>query len=247
MKKIKMLILCLLICMLCGCMKLEYNMTINENGKVDYNILFITSNDYYESLNNETDLIAKKMQINGYEKSGYLQNNYRGYTFTRTVDNIEYISSENVTNHYLDDIILSNGYAFEKIGNKYKAVWLINDESTLIKEYYNHLSSAERSNSDAIITFTINLPVSATTNNADFVDNDSKTLTWKYSQENVKDIEFEFYLDENTTNDNSNSIIFIVIAIIIVAIIIALIIFIRKKKIKKSSFIAETSINMEQI
>ena len=69
------------------------------------------------------------------------------------------------------------------------------------------------------LSFKVDLPYKAISNNASSVDNDAKTLTWNLSATNASNIEFSFYLY------NWNTIIAlggIVMATIILVVLLAL-------------------------
>lgn len=230
----KTILIFLMMIMISGCsIKNENNMSIDSSGKLNYQVLLafdkelltnvMTINEYPGEINNESmmDYINYNLKVpylDGLVKKDYYEDNYIGKIFVYKVDNINDISSNKKITINLGDFSsenkLINQKLFYKQGKKYSANFVIN-----LKDGYENVNY--------FTLFTVNLPTSASKNNADVITNNGKTLTWKIDNTSEKKIMFDFML-------KNYDIYYTIAALIITIIIIVLIIMYIKSSEEKT-------------
>lgn len=245
MKKLKLIILVVMVLLLCGCMRIESELTIEENGTVFFSTIFATNNEVYGDFSNINDNVANKLASQGYYIYEYDKDNYSGYKVEKNINNIKEISSENITSYNIEKLFYTNDKVFQKNGNKYKAVFKFPEEYILTDEYVIQ-DSEIRNEYPGNFIFKVNLPNKSLSNNANITENEGKTLIWQFDEANIKDIEFEFEINASYEKENNVNIILIVVGALIILFIISIIYILKKnKKTKNKEMIKEVSINLE--
>ena len=241
MKNLKKLIVLLFtVIIVSGCVKVETNMKISMNKKMDFEIIMAVDKNLLEE--NEIyqdelldDKQKEELTNQGFEIKKYEDNNQIGNIITKKFDSIDYLSSTEDINYDLSSVIndpLSTAYIFkvEKgfIKNKYIAKYDLNS----IENNTNTSYSLDIFD----IVFKVSLPYKALENNATSIDNKGKELVWDMTK-TTDPIEFEFEIY------NIKNIVAIGLGILIIVLIIInrILVFIAKrgnkekkeKKVKK--------------
>ena len=227
LKKVIILIVCFI---LCACsVKNENTLTIDQNGKLRYNVLIALDKSLIESLT-KMNIIKKdkKMDISeyvsenikddyldGFAKNEYSNSEYMGNEYIYTVNSIDDVSTEDNIAVILNKNSIVNKNLFTKKNGIYTANLLYN-----LNDKYNY-ENVEFNN-----TFTVNLPVKALSSNADQVLNEGKTLIWNIKNGESKAINFKF------TFQNVKSYISLGLIAFDIVIIIVLVILIIRRRIK---------------
>ncbi len=263
-KGFKVLCVMFVILLTTGCVKMEFGMNINKDKSMDLVITEAFANSLLEQSGEEifSSDELEKIEDNGFKISNYSDNSMKGFTFTKTIDNIDNVSSEEEikadisvgldSDKDFSDKIFTVKKGFLK--NTYIAN-LTSSDTDSVKNQVGSSSNANDENYDNIaddatadidyssmmgsmdMKFVINLPYAAKSNNATDVENDGKKLSWdllNFEKENIK-FEFELY---NMTN------IYIAggIGALILVVVITLIIFTKKHK-KNSPTMTTQSLN----
>ncbi len=233
LKKIILIIVCFI---LCACsVKNENTLTIDENGKVKYNVLIALDKSLVESLvktniikttKNEDigDYVSKNLKddyLDGFIKTEYKDEEYVGNEYLYEVDNLEEVTTDSNVAVILNKNSIVNTKLFTKKNGIYNANFLYN-----LNDKYNY------ENVDFENTFTVNLPVKALSSNADTVLNDGKTLVWNIKNGESKAINFKFTF-QNVKSYISLGLIIFDIIIIIIFIVILIVRRKRKKAYEK--------------
>lgn len=205
MKKIKIFLTLMLIFLVTGCSNYNMTMKIGKDKSMEYSLIILS--DYYNS--NLVDSIS--IYKEKYEKYGYLVEEYNveskyGMIISKKFDNIDDISYAkpndefNLLYLYNDDNIEVENQMFSVdkgfITNKYTA------------NFYVDLSNLEIDLDNVTVSYNVELPNESLTNNANFISEDKKTLTWNITSIEKIEIDYEFEL-------NSYDKIYYIIAILI--------------------------------
>lgn len=137
-------------------------------------------------------------------------------------DSIDSSTSDFDTSSSSDNYTTDNSGMSSK-NNDYTVKKLTNEEESDNNDWSDLIS---KSTSSLDLSFNVNLPYSAISNNATSVNNDQKELKWELTSDEVNSIKFEFKL-----YNKINIIITIVVGIILmVGITTVIVILIKKKK-----------------
>ena len=192
--------------LLCACtIKSDNQMTITEDGKMDYSVLIAFDNEVIECLNilesqgNNTDSVLsvddivnksiKDSYLDGFNEEKYTDEDFVGNKYTYRVDNIDSISTDKKSIIYLNeksDSNLTEQKLFKKRRDIYTANFVYSLEN---KNLYDNV--------DFKNTFVVSLPFKNLNNNADEVKDNGKTLIWHIKNGEKKKINFKFKLYEN--------------------------------------------------
>lgn len=251
MKKLKLIILVVMVLLLCGCMKYDTEMTINKDKSMDLNITFVYNPIIfgYEE-DEELLLINDYMRDKGFYINYYYDVKYLGYTYSKHIVNIDDLSvSDNVT-YNASNIYKSYEPIFEKkehlFYTSYTAkIYLPADDYFKIK--YENIAQDKTKDGEifydnAKISFKLNLPYRAISDNSLFKENNGKTLEWDITEHFMDDIEFTFPI-YNIRNITIAIVIFVIIMVILTMVLIIINKRKNKKLLRKKS-IGEVSINM---
>ncbi len=192
-KIIKTLIIIFLSLFLVGCsIKNDTIITISEDHKLDYNVLITIDKDILSNMIN-ANIISGEDDIdnyindnidgnylNGFKSEEYSDDKYIGKIYKYSIDNIDKITSSDENIVTISDSI-TNKLLFYKIDNTYYANFKYNLKA---KENYEDI--------DFSTTFTVNLPSSCVSSNADKILNNGKKLIWNISNGSEKNIKFSF-------------------------------------------------------
>ena len=224
MKYLKKVIgLLFMIVIVSGCVKVETNMKISKNKKMDFEIIMALDKSMLEEENIYRDELLDDKQkeelINkGFEIKPYTEGNKIGNIITKKFDNIDYLSSDSDVEFDLENVIeddLSTAYIF-KIEKKF-----------LANKYY------AKYDFDLIdINFKVTLPYKALDSNATSIDNDGKLLIWDL-QKTHEPIEFTFEL-YNIQNVLAVFLVILIFVLIFIYCILAIIKKISERKGKNN-------------
>ena len=151
----------------------------------------------------------------GFTGERYQEEDYKGYTYTKNVGDIDSITADdasfNLTSDYLE---ISESKLFAKNGDNYVS-----------KITFTPAEETEGYQIESNITFTVTLPNKPISHNADSVSEDGKTLTWELTTNSQETIDFEF-------NFSSFPLIPVIIgaAALLIIIIVVIVIVAKSKK-----------------
>ncbi len=222
-----------------GCVKVNYEMSINNDKSMDMSIIMAYSKQLSEMSNTNTDdtnsdesentdnNYTKTAQSNGYSVEDYDDGNYKGYLLKKHFNNIDDLSTDldvkaNISYSSDSKYLFKIKKGFFK--NTYVANFKIADNNSYTESNYN---DSIKNSMD--LKFIVNLPNKAISNNATSIENDSKKLIWDYAKKDNDIISFEFSV-YNTLN-----IIILIgsITLLIIIFIIIIIVIKKKKKVRK--------------
>ena len=212
----KKVIIILSILLLCSCsVKNDNTMTITSDGKVNYSVIIAFDKQLLSSLN-EMDIIDDKIEeyvtnnikdsyLSKFKKEAYSDGNYIGNKYVYNIDNINMVASNNTDVIYLNESLNKNtDDIFNKKDDIYTARFIYN-----LKNKYNYKDV------NFINKFTVNLPTRVIKHNADYVSNNGKTLVWNINNNEERNINFTFKINNNYAIISIVSLIFDVLFIII--------------------------------
>lgn len=215
-KNIKPLILSIFLILLTGCVKYSVNMGINPNKAIELKIITSIQKEYYQ-LDENNDL--KEYEDLGYIVEKYDDGNYKGLMLTKTFDNIDSISAEDVDVFELNDLLEKNTndlkifkIARDNEVSTYTANFTydlqIIDEQT---NYNSNIASMSNKSNDfqsSIMSFTYSISFPRTvkiiSHNATSTGNNGYTLNWNINYGQVNNINFVFAIDGNATEDEND-------------------------------------------
>ena len=205
MKKFKAIIFCTAILLLCGCtMKAEYKMEIKDDKSMTFSATTAMDDELLEGLLSMSDMDGEEEveytdedkwaylesskteepAQSGFTEERYEEGNFKGYTYTKKINNIDDISGD-TANFTLEDFMdIDNKVVFVKNGETYKASFLLSSEGMS--------EETDGYNIGMDYTFVVTLPNKPISHNATSVSKDGKTLTWNLTEVGSKNIEFEF-------------------------------------------------------
>ncbi len=223
MKKVLSLvtIVVMMLIVLTGCVELNYEITLNEDGTADISYVYAFEKSTLEQLGTSGEEMTSDMQEKA-EESGYTIEEYSD-------DDVEgFIAKKHIED--LSEISLEDAFGSEYVTDSEENQ--IKIEKSTFKTTYSQEASIDLSSMDettaSLVTlkYTINLPTSVGDNNADEVSEDGKTLTWNLTAGEINEINFE------ATSSQYAIIVLIIIAIVVIVVII--IIIVKKKKSNKN-------------
>lgn len=222
MKKTIGLIVILVIMLigLTGCVNINYEIEIHENGSGEISYVYGISKETLKSLEttaeNFTSSMKKQAEDNNYKTEHYEDDQIEGFKATKHVKDLtkEFSLQEAFGKTYVQDeenngIKVNKGFFKTQISQNAKI----------------DLSTMEDAASMVQMTYTVKLPMKAKVNNATEVSKNNKILTWKLVGGEENSIEF------TAKKINLVPIICIIIFLaLIVATIVYFVIFSKKKK-----------------
>lgn len=272
MKKNKfILMLCVLTFMLTGCVKYNANMNINKDKSMDFSMIYALDTSLFEDQELLSDEDKQKLESQGFTIAEYSEGTMKGYTLTKKISNIDYVSTTSNASYDLSGLLDSNAtnsYIFKVTKGLLKNTYTANftfdasesdinsdstdttdnlndlfsndeEEETILSEEKQEETNQEETNSNGNIdfsdmdlssltsnldlSFNVNLPYSAKSNNATNTSDNNKKLSWNLSSTEISTIEFTFEL-YNMTN------IYIGIGLLVILIAAIVVLIVSKKK-----------------
>ena len=232
MKKIKYLLLVIaFIFLTTGCVEFKSTMEIKKDKSMDFSIRYALDTSYFGNEANIKPEEKKKMEKQGFTVKDYKKDKMKGVELTKTVKNIDDVSSTKATQYSLSGVV--------SVKNKSDKLFKVEKgffKNHYIAKYDFNMGDSSASNgsnmssylSNMDLSFDVKVPYKALKNNASKVSKDKKTLKWDLTDSKIKSIEFEFEL-YNTTN----IIICVVSGIVIIGAIVVIIVALTKR-IKKN-------------
>lgn len=284
MKKNKfILMLCVLTFMLTGCVKYNANMNINKDKSMDFSMIYALDTSLFEDQELLSDEDKQNLESQGFTITDYSEGTMKGYTLTKKISNIDYVSTTSNASYDLSGLLDSNAtnsYIFKVtkglLKNTYTANFTfdasesdINSDSTDTTDNLNDLFSneeeeetilseekQEETNSNGNIdfsdmdlssltsnldlSFNVNLPYSAKSNNATNTSDNNKKLSWNLSSTEISTIEFTFELYNMT-----NVYIGIGLLVTLIAAIVVLIVSKKKNSSDKNSNLSSETVEKQ--
>lgn len=225
MKKVLslMAIIAMLLFILTGCVNVNYEVTLNEDGSADVAFVYAFDKETLEQMGTTSESMTEDMQEqsqeSGYKIETYSDDKMEGFKAIKHLDNASSLSLSEVFGEENVKDTDENKISIEKKGSK--VIFSQNAEIDLT-------SMDESTASVVTMKYTIKLPVKAGENNANEVSEDGKTLTWNLTAGQVNKVEFK------AEKGGINIIpIIVVVAVIVVACIVFVIIKVVKKDKKE--------------
>ena len=129
MKKVwSLLLVCGLTFLLTGCVKFNANMDIKKDKSMDFSIIYAFDTSVFGEQEMLKDEDKKNLEKQGFTVKDYSQNTMKGFSISRNIKNIDFISSDKSTKYDLSGLLENkskNNYIFEVkkglLKNTYKA------------------------------------------------------------------------------------------------------------------------------
>lgn len=294
MKKNKfILMLCVLTFMLTGCVKYNANMNINKDKSMDFSIIYALDTSLFEDQELLSDEDKQKLESQGFTITDYSEGTMKGYTLTKKISNIDYVSTTSNASYDLSGLLDSNAtnsYIFKVTKGLLKNTYTANfafdasesdinsdstdttdnlndlfsndeEEETILSEEKQEETNQEETNqeetnldgnmdfsdmdlssltSNLDLSFNVNLPYSAKSNNATNTSDNNKKLSWNLSSTEISTIEFTFELYNMT-----NIYIGIGLLVILIAAIVVLIVSKKKNSSDKNSNLSSETVEKQ--
>ena len=289
MKKNKfILMLCVLTFMLTGCVKYNANMNINKDKSMDFSIIYALDTSLFEDQELLSDEDKQKLESQGFTITDYSEGTMKGYTLTKKISNIDYVSTTSNASYDLSGLLDSNAtnsYIFKVTKGLLKNTYTANfafdasesdinsdstdttdnlndlfsndeEEETILSEEKQEETNQEETNLDGNmdfsdmdlssltsnldLSFNVNLPYSAKSNNATTTSDNNKKLSWNLSSTEISTIEFTFELYNMT-----NVYIGIGLLVILIAAIVVLIVSKKKNSSDKNSNLSSETVEKQ--
>lgn len=289
MKKNKfILMLCVLTFMLTGCVKYNANMNINKDKSMDFSMIYALDISLFEDQELLSDEDKQKLESQGFTIADYSEGTMKGYTLTKKISNIDYVSTTSNASYDLSGLLDSNAtnsYIFKVTKGLLKNTYTANftfdasesdinsdstdttdnlndlfsndeEEETILSEEKQEETNQEETNSNGNIdfsdmdlssltsnldlSFNVNLPYSAKSNNATNTSDNNKKLSWNLSSTEISTIEFTFELYNMT-----NVYIGIGLLVILIAAIVVLIVSKKKNSSDKNSNLSSETVEKQ--
>lgn len=289
MKKNKfILMLCVLTFMLTGCVKYNANMNINKDKSMDFSMIYALDTSLFEDQELLSDEDKQKLESQGFTITDYSEGTMKGYTLTKKISNIDYVSTTSNASYDLSGLLDSNAtnsYIFKVTKGLLKNTYTANftfdasesdinsdstdttdnlndlfsndeEEETILSEEKQEETNQEETNSNGNIdfsdmdlssltsnldlSFNVNLPYSAKSNNATNTSDNNKKLSWNLSSTEISTIEFTFELYNMT-----NIYIGIGLLVILIAAIVVLVVSKKKNSSDKNSNLSSETVEKQ--
>ena len=212
MKKIisLVLVMAMLLFVLTGCVKINYEVTLNENGSADVAFVYAFDKATLESMGASSEDMSKSMEEqseeNGFKIEAYSDEKSDGFRATKHIDNVADVSLQEAFGEENVKDSDANKIKIEKKGSK--TVFSQNAEIDLSEMDESYASMLE-------MKYTVKLPVKADKNNAQEVSKDGKTLTWTLKAGEVNKVEF-------TATKGSNNLV-IILAVVAALVVLGIV------------------------
>ena len=294
MKKNKfILMLCVLTFMLTGCVKYNANMNINKDKSMDFSMIYALDTSLFEDQELLSDEDKQKLDSQGFTITDYSEGTMKGYTLTKKISNIDYVSTTSNASYDLSGLLDSNAtnsYIFKVTKGLLKNTYTANftfdasesdinsdstdttddlndlfsndeEEETILSEEKQEETNQEKTNqeetnsngnidfsdmdlssltSNLDLSFNVNLPYSAKSNNATNTSDNNKKLSWNLSSTEISTIEFTFELYNMT-----NVYIGIGLLVTLIAAIVVLIVSKKKNSSDKNSNLSSETVEKQ--
>ena len=205
-KSMKLLAILLFVVLMSGCVKYNFKMEVGKDKSVSIEIIDAIEKDYTSYGSYETEAAAAETK--GFTKTPYEDDEYVGYTLTKKYSNIDDISTDKPITVELMDILSSDKEEpkayFQKKGGLFKTTYVasfIVDKSSGEEEEEDTTTTTtpeDETEEESNITYTVVLPVKPNSNDATFVSEDGKTLTWNLYDDRLNKINYEFSMINTT-------------------------------------------------
>ena len=228
MKKFKNLMLLLIVPLfLSGCVKFNANMKINNDRSIDYSIIYAFQKSLVGDGNVVDDDQKREIEKQGFNLSEYNDETYKGVIISKKINNLDDESTDKDVEYSLSELAKESTdkkYMFKVtkgfLKNKYSAKFTFStsdsnssSESKEIDDEINNndqvitndtdgnfnIDNLSSSMKNMDLTYSVELPYKALSNNATNVENDGKKLSWNLVSTGKNTIEYEFELF-NMTN-----------------------------------------------
>lgn len=236
MKKLLSLIsvMAILLVALTGCVSVNYEVTLNEDGTADVSYIYGFEKEMLErtetTAEEMTSDMKEKAETSGYEIETYSDDKIEGFKAKKHIENLSEISMED---------------AFGSENIKDLEENQIKIEKKVFKTEYSQKANIDLSamgeNAESIVTlkYVIKLPVKAGDNNASEISEDGKTLTWNLKAGEVNEINFQ------ASGNSSVMMIILIIAVVVIVAIAVILIFSKKSQKNSKNNIEENNENLE--
>lgn len=202
--KCRYLFLLLIILFITGCSKFDANMEIKDDKSMEFSILYTYDKTVYNS--DPTNLINEenknKLTSAGFTIENYEVDNNVGIKISKKIDNIDDVSEENkfITYDLFDLPNFNNDTKLFKvrkgfIRDTYTASFKVSNKDNVFNiDQSNYNSNNKVWGSSENFKFSLKLPHTAGSNNANKSGDMRKNLVWNLSSyTSIQSIEFEFY------------------------------------------------------
>lgn len=258
MKKIKYLfVLCIVAILTSGCVKFNAVMDIKKDKSMEFSIIYA----FDKSMSGMTSMKEEdfdEVKKQGYTVTKYSDDQYEGFKITRSIKNIDEVSTESDVEYNLSGMMEAdenNKYIFKVVKGADKNTYtaklkfdsndsslssdttdLEDDEEQDLPDEENDVTSSNSLDnfdlsgmtSSMDLSFKVNLPKAAISSNATSKENGDKSLTWKLTASGKQNIEFTFELDNNP--GSGNMMLYIGIGAAVVVVVAVVVVLLTKKK-----------------
>lgn len=207
------LVMVMLLFVLTGCVKVDYEVQLNKNGSADVAFIYAFEKEALEQMGAKPEDATKEMESqsekNGFKLESFTDDKYVGFKASKHIDKAEDVSLQEA---------FGEGYVKDSENNKIKV------EKNGSKTVYSQNAEIDLSGLNGMekaitMKYTVKLPVKAKTNNAQEVSKDGKTLTWNLKAGEVTKVEFT----ASSGGINTTVIVIAVVAVLVVAGIICVV------------------------
>lgn len=219
---------------LTGCVNVNYEVTLNEDGTADIAYVYGFEKEFLEEMGTTAEDMTSDMkesaEASEYEIEAYSDDNVEGFRAKKHVEDLANISLEEA---------FGSEYVTDSEENQLKV------EKKGLNTVYSQNAKIDLTSMDpsmaSMVTmkYTVNLPVKAGENNASEVSKDGKTLTWNLEAGAVNEINFKA-----SSSGTMLTIVIIVVALVIIGIVIAVIISTKKSK-KENDKVENTDVELD--
>lgn len=175
MKKIRLIVITMLLAfIMTGCARINIDINVKSNGKVDMEMLYAMMEDYADESDMLSDKEIKKMEDEGWKYSKYSQDGYVGYTISVKDKDLKEITDE-VGDEEGALGLGNDAFSITKDGSNYifDALLLDEDDATQMAAYKTYFNLY-----GGYMKLVLHVPEKAVSSNATSVSEDGKTLTW---------------------------------------------------------------------
>ncbi len=221
MKHLAIALLMVFTLMLTGCVRLNVELTIKDDGTADVSMLYAVMSDIADEGTELSEEEKNEILAEGGEYASYNEDGYVGYTITMKDLPVENLGSESGLGEVSNDMNITqteDGYRFE-------STLFGGDNAEDVQSAIAYLDTY-----GGYMKFTLHLPEPAKSSNATSVEDDGKTLIWDVAaMDDTGTLYAEFNLPKSGSKSGFNAM-FIIIGLVAVAAIVAIIILATKKK-----------------
>ncbi len=233
--KLKIILVLMITFLITGCADVSYNLDINKDLNVNEEVFITGTSDYFNNFYKNLPITIVKEFYDDTKQIEPLKNN--NYNYELKNDNVKYpgllaTKSYNSIEEYTNNTIFK-GQSFSSITSNIKDNLVNINVSGFIP--YNEDRTYGYNISNLIIK--IKLPYVVTDSNADSIDKNTNTYTWKIDS-NTTDKEIKLTFDKNKIYVYNVSIYISILILIILGIIIGIIVLklIRKNKVNNKIY-----------